>query len=129
MKQIIIIIIALCFLSAKSQAQCYLKYTDISGFSLSNDELKILSDSACALRNILPAAIRDSFVVVDFGFNNHNPDVSGFFSEFIALMEKQLATNPKTKYYLLFARESSSEQGLNANIWVKVVLPMWGQFS
>ena len=129
MKKIIIFIITLCFLSAESQAQCYLKYTDASGLSLSTEDQKTLMDSACALRDSFPKALRDSFAVVDFGFYAYNENMDGGYPEFMNLMTKRLAENPKTKYYLLFGRESSSARGPNSKIWVKVVLPKWGNFK
>ena len=129
MKKIIIFIITLCFLSAESQAQCYLKYTDASGLSLSTEDQKTLMDSACALRDSFPKALQDSFAVVDFGFYAYNEKMDGGYPEFMNLMTKRLAENPKTKYYLLFGRESSSAGGPNSKIWVKVVLPRWGNFK
>ena len=122
MKKIIIFILSLCFLSAESKAQCYLKYTDASGMPMLEYDLQTLKDSACALKNVFPIEVKDSFAVVDFGFYSHNQNMVGGYPEFMNLMIKRLATDPKTKYYLLFGRESNSDRP-NTKIWVKVVLP------
>ena len=128
MKNIIIFILSLCLLSTESKAQCYLKYTDASGMPMSDSDLQTLKDSACALKNIFPVEVKDSFAVVDFGFYSHNQNMVGGYPEFMNLMIKRLATDPKTKYYLLFGRESNSDYP-NTKIWVKVVLPSWGRFK
>ena len=128
MKKIIIFILSLCFLSAESKAQCYIKYTDASGIPMSDSDLHTLEDSACALLKVFPNEVQDSFAVVDFGFYSQNQNTVGGYPEFMNLMIKRLESNPKTKYYLLFGRESGSE-GPNTRICVKVVLPQWGKFS
>ncbi len=129
MKRIIMIILCLVWWSNTVSAQCYTKMMDASGITLDASDLKMLEDSACALKTILPQAVRDSFSIVDFGFYAQNENMVGGYPEFMDLMIQELAADPKSKYYILFARESSSKGGPNSKIWVKVKLPTWGQFS
>jgi hypothetical protein len=59
---------------------------------------------------------------VDFGFYAFNKNMEGGYPEFMDMMVEKLATDPKTKYYLLFGRQTDSN-GPNTKLWVKVKLP------
>ena len=123
------IILCLFSMAQLASAQCYTKMMDASGIELDASDLKMLEDSACALKAIIPEKVRDSFAIIDFGFYAINENMVGGYPEFMDLMIDELAADAKSKYYILFARESSSNGGPNSKIWVKVKLPTWGQFS
>jgi hypothetical protein len=128
MKKIIIFVFILVSIAHHSYAQCFKKMFDASGMDISASDLKALQDSACALQNVFPVALKDSFAVVDFGFYTFNQNMEGGYPEFMNMAEKKLATDPKTKYYLLFGRQTDSK-GPNTKVWVKAKLPHWGHFK
>ena len=129
MKRMIIIILCLVWWSSTTSAQCYKQLIDASGITLESADIKALQDSACALRNVLPAALRDSFSVIDLGFYALSDDTEGGIAEFTRMAEDALRTMPNAKYYLLFGRQSDSKNGPNSKIFIKLKLPTWGNFK
>ena len=111
MKRIIIIILCLVWWSSTTTAQCYTQMMNASGITLEDTDIKALEDSACALKAILPEKVRDSFAIIDFGFYSQNENMVGGYPEFMGLLIQELDADPKSKYYILFARESSSNGG------------------
>jgi hypothetical protein len=128
MKKIIIFVLFSLFLGVRSDAQCLKKMFDASGIDISASDLVALQDSACELRKKFPVELKDSFAVVDFGFYAFNENMEGGYPEFMNLMMVKLATDPKTKYYLLFGRQTD-KNGPNTKVWVKAKLPHWGHFK
>ena len=129
-KMISILVFCLSLLSTThSVAQCYKQLIDASGITLENTDVKALKDSACALRDVFPKALQDSFSVIDLGFYALTDDTEGGIAEFTRMAEDVLRESPSTKYYLLFGRQTDSKNGPNSKVFVKVKLPTWGNFK
>ena len=121
MKRIIKLIIAFWMMCVVAQAQCYIRLADASGMEASASELAALEAASCKLKAELPIEIRDSFTVVDVGFYLHHGVMENEFTEFLKIIENELSADFKTKYYVLFGRQSD-DKGPNNHILVKVKL-------
>lgn len=105
---------------------CYVRLSDVSGITPTQDQLDSLESTACRLRDSLPTEFQSTFKVYDFGFYLHNETMVGGYPEaFQKAIELAQAGSP---YYLLFGKQTD-KNGVYTRFWVKLKLPSQAPFA
>jgi hypothetical protein len=128
MKRSILTSLLALFLVGFAGAQTFIRLTDASGIAPTTEELSSIETAVQQAIDILPASDRPLFKVYDVGFYIHHNVVEGGIPPIWEQVKTDVENDQNSEYYLIFARESSSE-GLNTKIRVKLKLPTSSAYS
>lgn len=114
------------FFAQRSEAQCYVRLEDASGFNTDpyQDSLQAAAAKLCAIFDTTGFA--GQFKVYDFGFYLHQENTTGDYPEPFA--QKIAQVQALSPYYLLFGKQTDNS-GVYTKFWVDLVLPDTAQFS
>lgn len=129
MKNICFLFIFAClslFFAQPSDAQCYVRLEDASGFNTDayQDTLQAAAAKLCAIFD--STGFDGQFKVYDFGFYLHQENTTGGYPEPFA--QKMTEVQDSSPYYLLFGKQTD-KSGVYTKFWVDLVLPDTGHFQ
>jgi hypothetical protein len=129
MKNIPFLFVFACFslfFAKRSDAQCYVRLEDASGFNTDayQDTLQAAAAKLCAIFD--STGFAGQFKVYDFGFYLHQENTTGGYPE--PFVQKMAAVQDSSPYYLLFGKQTD-KSGVYTGFWVDLVLPDTGKFE
>lgn len=119
-------VFASLFFVQRSDAQCYVRLEDASGFNTDayQDSLQAAAAKLCAIFDT--TGFEGQFKVYDFGFYLHQEKTTGGYPEPFA--QKIAEVQALSPYYLLFGKQTD-KTGVYTKFWVDLVLPDTGEFE
>ncbi|MDO8336429.1 MAG: hypothetical protein Q7T74_06650, partial [Candidatus Saccharibacteria bacterium] len=129
MKNVTLFFVFACcslFFAQRSEAQCYVRLEDASGFDtdIYQDTLEAVAAKLCAI--FYTTGFEGQFKVYDFGFYLHQENTTGGYPEPFA--QKITEVQDSSPYYLLFGKQTD-KSGIYTKFWVDLVLPDTSYFS
>nr|HRQ30532.1 hypothetical protein [Saprospiraceae bacterium] len=120
---LLISILLVFSISAKTQNNCYIQLGDLSGFNTAPYQAE-LEAAACELIQAFPSEFQEQFKVYSFGFYAHNEYMQGGFEEAF----QKVADEIQTPYYLVIGRQTD-HTGIYSRFWVELELPTRNNFK
>jgi hypothetical protein len=114
------------FFAQHSQAQCYVRLEDASGFKTDSYQANLQSTAGNLCQIFDTTGFSGQFKVYDFGFYLHQENTTGGYPE--PFEQKIAQVQSSSPYYLLFGKQTD-RSGIYTRFWVDLKLPDTGRYS